>query len=102
MQVLDRNSQPDWALQREKITPVSGFLSIFEPIKKVDVYIFETWEELTNILSDKDIVIGPNGFINEVSELLILIKDNDILGYAARSQHAGNRVVIDSNHSLIE
>lgn len=102
MKVLGKNSQPDWDLQREKITPTSGFLSIFEPIKKVDVYIFETWEELTNILLDKDIVISQNGFKGEVTEMLILIKDNHILGYAARSQYAGNRVVIDSNYALIE
>ncbi len=101
MQVLSNNSQGDWSLEQEKITPMDGFLNIFEPIKRVDVYKFETWEELANTLSEKDIVISQNGYKSSRGEMLILIKNNHIIGYSARYEY-GNRVVIDSNHALIE
>ncbi len=101
MEVLSRNYRDDWGRDQEKLVPMDGFKCIFEPIERVDTYQFATWEELTDTLLSKGIVLTPNGYKRETGQLLILLKNNQILGYAARSAY-GNRVIIDSNHALVE
>ncbi|MCP4371956.1 MAG: hypothetical protein GY797_28135 [Deltaproteobacteria bacterium] len=102
MKVLSRNKISDWTSGGEKLTPIDGFFSIFEPIERIDDYRFETWEELINTLSNKDIVVSKNGYKTRRGEMFILIKDNQILGCASVHPQSGNRVQLDSNHALTE